>query len=931
MPGSRQPTAFVFCIADHPVFSALLTVCRDVAASGRGLRSADDYRRWWFVVTATVNKRALALPPDDPSLDGEDFIPGFNSGIVKLLVSLDRFTELDPLEGGVTASHALLTGEPLMDWLRDRGFDVLRPADLLAYDVNRPISRNNDAFDYERAITDVLVDEDLRDDDRIAFDYVLGRLDELPPTLAPSEVFFESLPPQPHPSDWIVHDHRVFDVLCRAGAFEWISFHSYETRWADSIHARAEQLRRRNVSPLEAFRGVLGRERTLAEDLELVAASTQLLGSWSADPNDLQREIAQAKRSLVSHMRRLVFDDLGEVLDVGAPAVEAAAAVQPRPTSNTEQVRRAFEYGSYCLRSAWTHGDLLLAVGYPGFVLRSTDAGDTWAVVELPLAKPWRIAGAQLDDGRVLIVAVESSGVAFSWDRGETWTRSRTGSGFSAVAVALDGRVCVVGRRVWAVSNDPTELPVHDHLLGLEHVTFDGERFVAVSLDGKVHAHDQDEWRGLATSMDAVPRAVAVRDDLMMVLAREGVATSEDGGHSFRWMALDRLGWAVGVRRFRRARAAAIADDGTRYLVAGRVLASDDGERWRVVPVGDNFDAQDIAFTKRAAVITSSRSIALVGPDSSTALCFGLDPFAECPEHYTVAEHAFAPASLPNAGLITALFTEGDRVVLGYHEELLLSEDRGRSFVAAVAPLRSRTVRTIVGHDGELWAACGGVLRSSDGGHSWVTVEAPRITKLLATLDGELFAVRDQWLLRYDPQARSGWRVCRRFQQQIDLLVSDESGSIYVTADDLYTSYDGGESWEPSGFEAHIHSVVPTAAGLLVCDGERLHVSHDHGRRFESHPLPLHVESNGPGQVHTFCCDAAGNQLYFSSEHFLLHGSDRGRPLARVHTPYLRRVWARRVVELWGRQYLLLDPQGLLERVDASEVPEPRFIAVEVG
>src|SRR5262249_22609868 len=138
MPQPKQPKALVFCVADNPVFEALLTVCRDVAASGRGLRSADDYRRWWFVVTAQVDGDRLALPPDDPDLDDEPFIPGFCEGTIALLLLLDGFDEVIPIVGQkrpwYMLSHARLTQEPLEDYLRDRGFDVLRPRDLLARD-----------------------------------------------------------------------------------------------------------------------------------------------------------------------------------------------------------------------------------------------------------------------------------------------------------------------------------------------------------------------------------------------------------------------------------------------------------------------------------------------------------------------------------------------------------------------------------------------------------------------------------------------------------------------------------------------------------------------------------------------------------------------------------------------------------------------------
>src|SRR5262245_56395576 len=132
----KRPTAVVFRIADHPVLEALLTVARDVASSGAGLRSVDDYRRWYFVLHASVHRDRLKLPPDAPGLDQEDFIPGLHKGIIELFISLDGFNELGPIVGTqrmwTTRSHALLIDEPLEDYVRDHGFEVLRVRDLLA-------------------------------------------------------------------------------------------------------------------------------------------------------------------------------------------------------------------------------------------------------------------------------------------------------------------------------------------------------------------------------------------------------------------------------------------------------------------------------------------------------------------------------------------------------------------------------------------------------------------------------------------------------------------------------------------------------------------------------------------------------------------------------------------------------------------------------
>ncbi len=912
------------------MFEALLTVCRDVAASGRGFRSADDYRRWWFIVTSQLHEDQLALPPDEPGLEDEEFLPGFTEGVIELLIEVNGLADVAPIVGTkrpwFIASHARLTHEPLEDYLRDRGFDVLRPRDLLARENNRPRGTINDGFDYEDAITASFAGEDHLEnaDDRIALAHVRGELDVLPPKLSPSEAFFAALPELTYPTNWSAHDHRAFDVLCRAGTFERISFRSYHSRWAGSIQALAHELERRAADPLQAFRGVLSRDRSLPEDLELVAAGARLRSSSIGHRRELEREIDLAKRSLAARVEELVFDDLLEEEEVEETATadevaEDEAEVQPLDSNAERTIHSALETGTLYLRSIWAHDDLIIAIGHPRLMLRSTDAGETWTASELPLLGPAVIDGSRLDDGRHLIFVLGDSDLAFSWDRGETWTKTQTNLEFTALAVAPDGRACATARTLWAVADDPANFLVHPESLGFEDVAFDGERFVAVGIDGWVLALEHDGWQRLGKCMDARPRALAVRDGLMMVLADEGVATSEDGGRSWKWTSLGRDAWG---------QAAAIARDGTRYVVAAQVLASEDGEHWRVVPAGDNGAAVDIAVTERAAVINSGRSITLVGRESSTALHFGMVGFSERFKRYAVAEHAFTPASLPDANNITALFADGDRVVLGIDGSLHLSEDGGRSFGPAVATMRDRTVTSIVEHGGDLWAACEGLLRSSDGGHSWTAVEAPRIKKLLA-VGKELFAGRDQWLLRRDVAARSGWRVCRRFEYEIDVLVSDEGGSIYaLTYDLVHASHDGGNSWDTIPFDEQLSGLVPTRHGLLACDGERLYVSHDRGLSFESHPLPLHRDPRGRGQVQRFCGSVDGD-LYFSTNPCVLHSSDLGRTLTRVPMPFLREDHVRNVVELGGRQHLLIE-HGVLERVDASAVPEQRFVEIEI-
>ena len=147
----------------------------------------------------------------------------------------------------------------------------------------------------------------------------------------------------------------------------------------------------------------------------------------------------------------------------------------------------------------------------------------------------------------------------------------------------------------------------------------------------------------------------------------------------------------------------------------------------------------------------------------------------------------------------------------------------------------------------------------------------------------------------------------------------------------LWSSDDGGLSWRVHEFDEPLVGLIAHADGLLTCDGQRLHVSHDHGRSFASGHLPLYVDSYARGEIVGIHAGTDAD-LYVTTDHsLLLHSRDRGRTLARVPAPFTGSdLVIRDIVEIGGVQHVLLDSKHLLERVDAGEVPEPRFVEVNV-
>ena len=215
----------------------------------------------------------------------------------------------------------------------------------------------------------------------------------------------------------------------------------------------------------------------------------------------------------------------------------------------------------------------------------------------------------------------------------------------------------------------------------------------------------------------------------------------------------------------------------------------------------------------------------------------------------------WVPIALPAAvahGRIASIAAAANRkdvlYVAGSAFGVLRSEDGGQSWVARNTGLPSRDVVTLTPHAEApdtiyAYVSRKGIFRSEDAGAHWRLMDAgprERISQLIHTnMPGSM---QTGWFFAATPSGvdRSmdcfcGWRDAGGLGQRVSAVAYDphEPKRVYAaTADALFVSADGGEQWSRAASPGQaITALVVTPAGLLyaaVGEGE-LFESVDHG------------------------------------------------------------------------------------------------------
>lgn len=200
------------------------------------------------------------------------------------------------------------------------------------------------------------------------------------------------------------------------------------------------------------------------------------------------------------------------------------------------------------------------------------------------------------------------------------------------------------------------------------------------------------------------------------------------------------------------------------------------------------------------------------------------------------------------ASVVVAAHRNDVLYVAGPGFGVLRSEDGGRSWVAKNTGLPGRDVVTLTPHAEApdtiyAYVSRKGIFRSEDGGAHWRLMDAgprERISQLIHTnMPGSM---QTGWFFAATPKGvdRSmdcfcGWRDAGGLSQRVSAVAYDphEPKRIYAaTAGALFVSADGGEQWSRAASPGQaVTALVVTPAGLLyaaVGEGE-LFESADHG------------------------------------------------------------------------------------------------------
>ncbi len=190
---------------------------------------------------------------------------------------------------------------------------------------------------------------------------------------------------------------------------------------------------------------------------------------------------------------------------------------------------------------------------------------------------------------------------------------------------------------------------------------------------------------------------------------------------------------------------------------------------------------------------------------------------------------------------------QGTFYVAGPGFGVLRSTDGGNTWVTRNSGLPSLDVATLALHADQAETVYAyirgkGIFRSEDGGERWKFMDAgPRnaIAQLIHTnmpesmQTGWLFGATERGVGR-SMDCFCGWRDAGGLGQNVSKVTFDpgEPQRVYAaTAQGLFTSADGGEHWSPVKTPDQVSALVGTRSGLLIATGATgdLYGSDDHG------------------------------------------------------------------------------------------------------
>ncbi|MBV1800591.1 YCF48-related protein [Siccirubricoccus sp. G192] len=445
-------------------------------------------------------------------------------------------------------------------------------------------------------------------------------------------------------------------------------------------------------------------------------------------------------------------------------------------------------------------GRTALATGSDGTLLRSTDAGTTWAPVAAGSRAELR-ALAIAPGGRTALAAGRDGTLLRSTDAGATWAPVAAGSRAElyALAIAPDGRTALAtgsdGTLLRSTDAGATWAPVvagsRAELYALA-IAPDGRTALATGSDGTLLRSTDagTTWGPVAAGSTAELYALAIAPDGRAALAagRDGtLLRSTDAGTTWAPVAAGSRAWLTAL---------AIAPDGRTALAAGSdgtlLRSTDAGATWAPVAAGSR------AWLRALAI----------APDGRTALATGVSGTLL---RSTDAGTTWAPVAAGSTAWLTALAIAPDgraALATGSGGTLLRSTDAGATWAPVAAGSRAELTALAIAPDGRTALAAGSdgtLLRSTDAGATWAPVAAGStawLTALAIAPDGRAaLAVGSGGTLLRSTDAGATWApvAAGSTAELYALAIAPDGRTALAAGSDgtLLRSTDAGATWAP--------------------------------------------------------------------------------------------------------------------------------------
>jgi photosystem II stability/assembly factor-like uncharacterized protein len=467
------------------------------------------------------------------------------------------------------------------------------------------------------------------------------------------------------------------------------------------------------------------------------------------------------------------------------------------------------QLGSYDLKQFAVHGDTIVAITGIGSVLVSNDGGEKWQARDKSIGA----LAAVVAVGDATFIAIDEilNVLRRSDDGGTTW--QSTASEMPSMPVALSS---VNAGRVLAVAADGSVFSSTD--LGrswqphreraapnLRVIVADGQHTIAAGDAGVLlESRDGgDAWQTLAASRDLFNAAAVIGTTRGLIVGARGtILLTRDGGESWEPQSSGTVASLSGVD-FATRRRAVIAGPENELL-----LSTDGGAHWSARKLPGASHPRDVAFSD------AKRGIA-VGDHTAPSSSVDIFVTRDGGDTWSTREalNGFATPAIDFADAQTALVTGGTAVGL--------SSDGGQSWQRQSVAASLSSIRVASGRyrTRVFVPAAGNAIWQLGATSRTVAREPWERAKSAAFIDADhgVIVGRNGTILRTEDGGK-------RWSRRISNTALDLNTVHYFSADRLlatasgrvFSSDDGGDSWQPVQYDRYPSPWLWLAAGLLL-------------------------------------------------------------------------------------------------------------------